>query len=196
MKTLLVEAEKKMDFNLKEDTQYVLSFPEFSPKKSYKISLNFVKEGVHGEVLALFRLKEGQAVDLTTESNHQAPHTYCNTAVRGVLGDESSANYVGKIIIGKKAQQTNSYLEDNILVVGDNVKNTSEPILEIEADDVRASHGATTGRIGFEQLYYLQSRGLSKQEAESLIVEGFFASLLSTIEDEKIREQIKKTLYV
>jgi Fe-S cluster assembly protein SufD len=196
MKTVLVETKEKTNFDLEEDSQLVLSFDDFSPQKSYQVTLNFKKPGLNGEIIALFRLKEGQDLDLTTIANHLAPHTQCKTTVRGVLEDKSSANYVGKIIINKEAQQTVSYLEDNVLLVGENIKNESRPILEIEADDVKASHGATTGRISPEEIYYLQTRGLSKNEAEKVIVEGFFESLLNRIKDEKIREKVKKKLYV
>lgn len=196
MKTFLVEAGEKTNLEVKEDSQFVLSFSDYSPQKSYQVDLNFNKPGLKGEIMALFRLKEGQNLDLTTVANHQAPHTSCNTSVKGVLQDKCSSKYRGKIIIGKKAQQTVSYLEDNVLLVGDDIKNISEPVLEIDADDVKASHGATTGRINLEQIYYLQTRGLNKTEAEKLIVEGFFESLLKEIKDEKIREEVKKKLYV
>jgi Fe-S cluster assembly protein SufD len=97
---------------------------------------------------------------------------------------------VGKIIIAKKAFQTNSYLNNKTLVIGEGTKNVTRPILEIEADDVKASHGATTGRVRVDDVYYLTSRGLTKKEAEEIIVEGFFESLVAKIEDEDVREKV------
>ncbi|KKS59963.1 MAG: SufBD protein [candidate division WWE3 bacterium GW2011_GWF2_42_42] len=97
---------------------------------------------------------------------------------------------MGKIIIAKKAFQTNSYLNNKTLVIGEGTKNITRPILEIEADDVKASHGATTGRVRESDVYYLRSRGLTKKEAEEIIVEGFFESLVAKIEDGDVREKV------
>ena len=142
----------------------------------------------------MYSLGVNESVVLTTSTIHKAPFTSCVTYIKGVLFDGGNSSYTGKIIIEKKAQQTNSYLNDNILVVGENTKNNSKPILEIEADDVKASHGATTGRVNEDQLYYLESRGLSEVESQNLIVEGFFESLLSKITDDKIKNKIRNKI--
>ncbi len=196
MKSKLLPVGENTQIQVDEDTQYVLWFEDLSPGKRYSLGLTFEKEGAHAEIIAPYKLGKGEHLDLTTIATHNAPHTTCNTAVRGVLQDDSSSMYVGKIIINKKAQQTNSYLDDKVLMVGENAKNTSKPVLEIEADDVKASHGATTGKISPEQIYYLQTRGLSEGEAEKLIVEGFFGSLLSKVKDEKIRHKVKVKINV
>ena len=114
--------------------------------------------------------------------------------MRGVLLDGGKSDYIGKIIIEKPAQQTSSYLDDSVLVVGEDTHNNSQPILEIEADDVKASHGATTGRVDDMQVYYLKSRGFNELEAKNLIVEGFLRATLSRIQDEKVRSKVSVTL--
>ena len=98
---------------------------------------------------------------------------------------------MGKIIIAKKAFQTNSYLNNKTLVIGEGTKNITRPILEIEADDVKASHGSTTGRVREDDVYYLTSRGLTKKEAEEVIVEGFFESVVAKIEAGVVREKVR-----
>ncbi|OGC63195.1 hypothetical protein A2264_00690 [candidate division WWE3 bacterium RIFOXYA2_FULL_46_9] len=75
------------------------------------------------------------------------------------------------------------------MVVGENTKSHSQPILQIDANDVRASHGATTGRIDEEQVYYLTSRGLSAEDAQNLIIKGFLGTLLDMVKDEKILKE-------
>lgn len=175
MKTQVIELQENMQVYAREDTQFVLVFPN---EKSVKLELNiiFEKEGVAAEIIGLYKLSKDQSVDLTTVATHKVPHTSCMTKIKGVLMDRARSKYTGKIVIEKAAQGTSSFLEHNVLVLGDETHNNSEPILEILANDVMASHGATTGRINEDQIYYLTSRGLSRVEAEELIVEGFLKS--------------------
>ncbi len=189
MKVELLKPQQSLTLKPQEDTQYVI-IPE--GETSVDVILN--KEGVSAELFALFALKDNDMVKLSTKSIHKSPHTTCMVNVKGALFDSAASNYIGKIVIEKHAQQTVSFLEDNILAIGKKTKNTSQPILEIEADDVKASHGATTGRIGKEQLYYLMARGLTEKEAEKFAITGFFESLLVQIKDEKIREKVRVEL--
>lgn len=186
----------EINLEVKEDTQFVVDVSKALSKKSGNVSLTLIfnKSGVTAEIICMYSLGVNESVALTTSTIHKVPNTSCVTYVKGVLFDGSESDYIGKIIIEKKAQQTNSYLNDDILVVGENTKNNSQPILEIEADDVKASHGATTGRVSKDQLYYLESRGLSEAESQNLIVEGFFESLLSKICDVEIKNNIRSRI--
>ena len=129
-------------------------------------------------------------LDFKTIAKHTARNTSCMQDIRGILKDESESKYLGSIVIEQNAFQTESFLDDAVLVLGEGTKNQSEPILEIKNNDVKASHGSTTGRINNEEVFYLMARGLSKQEAENIIVEGFFEKLLNQIEDTQVREKI------
>lgn len=190
MKVELLKGDtSKLNLSPQEDTQYVLT-----EGSDNHLVLNMEKKGINVEFLCLVSLKGKEEFKLTTESVHKVPNTTCMVNVKGVLFDESKSDYVGKIIIGKDAQQTVSFLEDNVLNVGDKTKNHSQPILEIEADDVKASHGATTGRVSEDQIYYLMSRGLTREEAEKNIIEGFFEEGLLLIKDDKIREEVRSKL--
>jgi len=189
MKSLLLKQNKNISISPVEDTQYVYVLPGDSTGVT-NLELSFEKEGVNCEIVVLGKMHEGQSIELTTTSRHLVPNTSCVTNYFVALEDSSSSNYVGKIIIAKKAFQTNSYLNNKTLVIGDGTKNTTRPILEIEADDVKASHGATTGRVRVDDVYYLTSRGLTKKEAEEIIVEGFFESLVAKIEDGDVREKV------
>ncbi len=189
MKTKLLKITKSVVLPVTEDTQFVLQMPE-NCTEPLEVSLEFVKEGVTAEIISLFRVKEGNKVNLTTIAHHKVPYTSCMTKIKKVLEDGAESDYMGKIIIEKPAQQTSSFLEDATLILGDHTKNRSDPILEIEADDVKASHGATTGRVDKDQVYYLMSRGLTSQEAQDIIVEGFFESLIAQLADQTVRDQI------
>ncbi|MFZ5424275.1 MAG: SufD family Fe-S cluster assembly protein [Patescibacteria group bacterium] len=192
MKVEFLKLKENNSISVTEDTQFVLDIPFKSGK--YVVELKFEKEGVAAEIIGLYKLGMGDNLHLTTIANHLAPHTTCVTNVKGVLTNGSKSDYIGKILINKKAQQTSSYLDDSVLILGENTHNNSQPILEIEADDVKASHGATTGRIDENQIYYLTSRGLTRVEAQDLIVDGFFESVLATIKSDEIRQKLKDTL--
>jgi Fe-S cluster assembly protein SufD len=191
MKVELVKVDENKSLSAVEDTQYVLWFPNKMDSTEYTVEVSFEKPGVTAEIIGAYKLNEGESLNLITIANHKVPNTGCTTKIKGVLMDNTNASYIGKIIIAKPAQQTSSFLEDAILVLGNNTKNRSDPILEIEADDVAASHGATTGRIDKDQIYYLQSRGLSSEEAETIIVEGFFESLISSIQDTEVQKNVR-----
>ena len=98
------------------------------------------------------------------------------------------------IRIEKEAQKTYSYLENHTLKLGEKTLANSVPSLKIDANDVKASHGATTGRVDDMQVYYLKSRGFNELEAKNLIVEGFLRTALSRIQDEKVRSKVSVTL--
>lgn len=189
MNTKLLKITKSVVLPVTEDTQFVLQMPE-NCTEPLEVCLEFVKEGATAEIISLFRVKEGNKVKLTTIAHHKVPHTSCMTKIKKVLEDGAESEYIGKIIIEKSAQQTSSFLEDATLILGDHTKNRSDPILEIEADDVKASHGSTTGRVDKDHVYYLMSRGLTSEEAQDIIVEGFFESLLAQLADQKLRDQI------
>jgi Fe-S cluster assembly scaffold protein SufB len=190
MKTKLIELKNTFEISVEEDTQFVLVFPSFLDGAEYELSLIFNKPGVSAELLVPYKLNPGEKINLTTLSSHNVPNTSCITKVKGVLAGDSQSTYSGKIIIKKSGQQTKTFLKDNVLVLGDNIVNNSTPILQIDANDVQVSHVATTGRVREADLYYLMSRGLSKKDAEDLIIGGFLESLLHDIFDETVRKEV------
>ncbi len=196
MKTILFDVNNISDKEVKviEDTQFVIIDSGEKTKNAFDLKLIFEKPGVSSEVLGIFDFEKGREVKISTSSKHTAPNTSCNTFIRAILNDNSSFDCEGKIIIGKKAVQTSAFLHDNVLVAGNNTRRSSRPTLEIETNDVKASHGSTTGRIDENQLYYLKSRGLSESEAKDLIKKGFLVGLIDKIKDKKIRENVLNKL--
>lgn len=191
MKTVLVDATQSNKFSVEQDTIFVL---DLSKSCDSVQTFEFNTSGVSAKVVGLYNSTDQNSVQVVVETIHNVPNTSCSTEVKGVLQSNAKSSFAGKIIIKKPAQQTSSYLEHNVLVLGENTHNKSEPILEIDANDVKASHGATTGRIDPMQLFYLKSRGMSQTQAENLIISGFFNSLLSSIEDEKIYQYVASYL--
>ena len=115
-------------------------------------------------------------------------------AFKGALRDEATAVWRGMIRVEKDAQKTNAYQECRNLMLSPTTHAVPIPGLEILANDVRCTHGATVGRVNREDLFYLQSRGLPRHEAERLIVRGFFQEILDRIELEPVREAVTAAL--
>ncbi len=150
-------------------------------------------EGAKSELLCSFSGKEGHK-DFMVNSMHTVPNTTNNILAKGVLYGSATSVFRGKIDIGKDAQKTDSYMADHTLIMSEDAVSNSVPSLKIDANDVRASHGATVGQVDEEQLFYLESRGLSRENAEKLIVEGFFEPIASRIRNAELRETFRKAV--
>ena len=157
-----------------------------------RIDTNFNGQGSQCSNLGVFLGRGKELIDFTTNMYHNAENTTNNVLVDGILKDESSSVYRGLIRIEKVAQKTNSYLANHILKLGEKTLANSIPSLKIDANDVKASHGATVGQIDEEHMFYLMARGLSRAEAEKLIVEGFFEPVIQKIPLEELREKIRE----
>jgi Fe-S cluster assembly protein SufD len=135
-----------------------------------------------------------QHLDYDTFQEHIAPNTESDFAFKGALRESASAVWRGMIRVEEGAQKTNAYQENRNLLLSDKAHADSIPGLEIMANDVRCTHGATLGKVNREELFYLMTRGLSRAEAERLIVRGFFQDVLDRIELEPVREALGAAL--
>ena len=124
-----------------------------------------------------------QHIDYDTTQEHAAPHTVSDLAFRGVLRDRATAVWSGMIKVDPGAQRTDAFQESRNLLLNDGAHADAIPGLEIEANDVRCTHAATIARLDDDQLFYLQSRGLSRAEAERLLVGGFLEVIAGRLED-------------
>jgi Fe-S cluster assembly protein SufD len=135
-----------------------------------------------------------QHLDYDTFQKHIAPDCESDFAFKGALRDNSTVVWRGMIRVEPDAQKTNAYQECRNLMLSPTAHAVPIPGLEIMANDVRCTHGATVGRVDREDLFYLMSRGLSRPEAERLIVRGFFQDVLDRIELEPVREAVTAAL--
>jgi Fe-S cluster assembly protein SufD len=129
-----------------------------------------------------------------TRQDHQAPHTTSDLLYKGGLKDKSRIVWKGMIRVEKDAQRTDAYQKNDNLVLSGSARADSIPGLEIEANDVRCTHGATAGRVDEDMVFYAQSRGVSRGEAIRLIVEGFFANVYDRITLEPVRETLRQAV--
>lgn len=120
-----------------------------------------------------------QHIDLRTVQHHYAHHATSNTVYRGAVADESRSIYQGMIEVGKQATGTDAYLSNKNLVLHDGARADSIPCLQINTDDVRCSHGSTTGKIRADQIFFLMSRGFSRSEAQQELIFAYYDEVLS-----------------
>ena len=145
---------------------------------------------VHG-----FMFGDGrQQFHLHTLQRHLSDHCTSDLLIKGCLKDHARSVYQGLIQVAEGAQRTDAYQANRNLVLSDTARADSIPGLEILANDVRCTHGATIGNVDAEQMYYLMARGLPRNEAQRLIVEGFFAPVIDRIPLEGIREHLRKVI--
>lgn len=137
----------------------------------YQIEL--LGEGASVEIAGVFEANGSEQKEVSVTIIHRAGHTRANTTLKGVARDKGFLKFVGRIIIDKGCPDTNSFLTEKILLLSDKARAEAIPDLEIESDDVKCSHAATISKIPEEQIFYLQSRGLSEKNAKEAIVEGF-----------------------
>ena len=168
-----------------EKKTIVVPFTDFS-----NVEVVLAGKGSEALILGYFVGKEDEHFDLDLRVHHASPRTKATTLVKGVLSGRSSCRFRGLISISKGSHLVNSFLFDDTLLLSEEARVESIPSLEIEADDVRASHGATVGRIADDQIYYLKPRGLNSSEARRLIIEGFFAPVLKNLEDPHLRRRL------
>ena len=149
------------------------------------------KEGATGRMSGFYFTDHNQHLDHDTRQNHLAPHTTSDLLFKGALKGSSRSVWRGMIYVAPGAIKTDGYQANRNLVLSPNARADSIPGLEILADDVRCSHGATVGKLEQEPLFYLKSRGIPDKEAERLLVEGFFDPIMQRIPFEGVRTRLQ-----
>ena len=165
-----------------------------SAKGKVRIQNDLAGPGATSRVTGAYFADGTQHLDYDTFQEHVAPSTTSDFAFKGALRDSARAVWRGMIRVEEGAQKTNAYQENRNLLLSKTAHADSIPGLEIMANDVRCTHGATLGQVDREQLFYLMSRGLSHSEAERLIVRGFFQDVLDRVELEPVREALASAL--
>jgi Fe-S cluster assembly protein SufD len=165
-----------------------------SKKGKIRIQNDLAGPGATSRVTGAYFADGDQHLDYDTFQEHMAPNTESDFAFKGALRENATAVWRGMIRVEPEAQKTNAYQENRNLLLSPTAHADSIPGLEIMANDVRCTHGATLGRVDREQLFYLMTRGLPRSEAERLIVRGFFQDVLDRIELEPVRDALGAAL--
>ena len=147
--------------------------------------------GAFSEMLALTVAHDAQEFDQRTLQIHQAPNTKSDLLYKNALRDRAKTIFSGLIVVDPDAQKTDAYQSNRNLMLSDDCEASSLPGLEIQANDVRCTHGATTSRIDPEQEFYLQSRGIAKDAADELLTFGFFEDVLNRLASDQLHAALR-----
>ena len=160
-------------------------------------NLNVISDGENCEtnMYGLYLPKGKQQVDNYTVVDHKKPNSYSNELYKGILDEKSTGTFNGKIYVQQAAQKTNAFQSNKNILLSDDATINTKPQLEIWADDVKCSHGTTTGQLDDEQMFYLRSRGLSKESARSMLLYAFALEVVENIKIEPLKNYIDKHIY-
>jgi Fe-S cluster assembly protein SufD len=142
----------------------------------------------------IISLKNSQHHEIKTNINHLAENTKSYQLIKSVLNDNAKGIYQGKIYVDSRAQKTNGYQLSKALLLSEDTEFDGKPELEIYADDVKCSHGATSGNLDEDAIFYLMSRGLSNQQSKNLLINGFLLDAVEKITDIEIKDLIKNMI--
>jgi Fe-S cluster assembly protein SufD len=162
----------------------------------YRHNLNVTLKGEGGNAAldGLYLTSGDQLSDTHSLIDHAAPHCTSHENYKGILDGKSRGVFNGKIMVRKGAQQTNSYQENRNVILSNEAKVDTKPQLEIFADDVKCSHGATVGQLNKESMFYLRSRGIGEEQAKMILIYAFANDVLKNIKIEEIRNALETIL--
>ena len=170
----------------------VLIMPGVS--EDLKIDVELVGEGAEANIYGAYVCGADERVKIAVDMHHNVPHCSSRQLFKGIAGGTSKVDFYGKIIVAQDAQRTEAYQENHNILLSDGAKVDTKPQLEIYADDVKCSHGATIGRLNEEEQFYMRSRGISLDDAKVLQMISFIAPVLEVISDTAQREEIAMQL--
>ncbi|OGG04011.1 hypothetical protein A2W14_00760 [Candidatus Gottesmanbacteria bacterium RBG_16_37_8] len=184
---------QKFDVHDRENKIFIIFL---TGKKDHQGQVSIIIKGKSAKVqiLGLIIGSKNQKLNLFTLQDHQQKESISDLLIKSVLFDNAKFYYEGLIKIAPLAQKSNAYQKNQNLLMSANAWADSRPKLEILANDVRCTHGATVGKIDPEILYYLKTRGLSDKSASMLVIDGFFRVVLDRIPDKQLAEKLQQKL--
>lgn len=157
-------------------------------RNNHNVVLN--GENSEGHLNGLFSSKGHQLVDNHTLMDHRVPNCQSNELYKGIINDKSTGVFNGKIFVRKDAQKTNAYQSSKNILLSDDATINTKPQLEIYANDVKCSHGTSTGKIDGNAMFYLNARGIGKESAKKLLLASFALEVIDKIEVDSLREKV------
>ena len=179
--SIVVERDAKVEV-------IVLAMPGVSC--DLKMDVRLAGEGAEANVFGAYVCGDQETVRIAVDMHHDLPHCNSRQLFKGIAGGTSRVDFYGKIIVAQDAQRTEAYQENHNILLSDGAKVDTKPQLEIYADDVKCSHGATIGRLNEEEQFYMRSRGITLEDAKVLQMISFIAPVLENIPEESYRESL------
>jgi Fe-S cluster assembly protein SufD len=159
-----------------------------------ELECSLIDTGARADLYSLY-LADGQRhVDFHTTQAHRAPHCYSNLYCKGAVTDAARSVYYGFIRVAEGAQKTDAYQKNRNLLLSEKARSDAIPNLEILANDVKCSHGASVGQVGADELFYLMSRGINRTDAEQILVQAFFEDVVAKVENPFAREYVDQVV--
>ena len=191
--TRLVTATEVSQLRHSVYSNYTFSLPGAEIiRNNLHLSLNDKETETH--LYGLYLGAGSQLIDNHSLVNHKMPHCNSNEIYKGVLTENSTGVFNGKIYVQPDAQKTNAFQQNNNLLLSDKASVNSKPQLEIFADDVKCSHGSTVGQLSKEAMFYLQSRGIGEQKARALLVKAFLFDVTEKIKIPEVEEFVNQLI--
>lgn len=154
------------------------------------ITVDLEGEGAKADISGLFLCSGADKVSLDIRVNHLACGTESHQLFNGIAAGESRTSFNGRIYVKQDAQKIKAFQENHNILLSEDARVETSPQLEIYADDVECSHGATTGFLNADEQFYMRSRGIPEQEAKLLQMVSFLAPVVAKVEDEAVREEL------
>lgn len=198
MKTIvrtITDQHEFVEYAVGEQMQLMLVLILSGSGKDVTAHIHLTGRGAKADILGFVVGKGNNVFSFHTLQEHRAPETTSNLLVKGVLADMAKFSYDGGIKVERKAQKTDAYQRNENLLLSKTASAESKPALEILANDVRCTHGATIGTVPKDQLWYLATRGIPTDQAKQLIVTGFLHSALERIQSEDARREVEEKLW-
>lgn len=195
--TVIIETIRSRDttlaYRIKQDAMLtIVVLVSGNTNCAIDVGVHLVGKNSRATIIGLVRGSDDAQITFHTMQHHAAIGTTSNLLVKSILSDRSVFSYDGSIFVDQIAQKTDAYQRNENLLLDKTTRARSEPALEILANDVRCTHGATIGMIDKEELWYLATRGIADAQAREMIATGFLQSAFSLIPDTMTREKIER----
>ncbi len=186
MKFTYITEGKKGKYSVTQPGESIFFIHNYSGAVDISIKTEKAKVYIYGMYIG----KKNDNFTLNTIQHHKIGNSVSDLLIKGIFFDESKFHYEGLIRIDKKAQKSNAYQKNQNLVMSKEVFVDSRPYLEILANDVRCTHGSTTGQLDKEQLYFAKTRGLTEKEAQKMLLEGFIGDIFNKMEEVGLEKSV------
>lgn len=158
------------------------------------LTINLDAENCEGHMYGLFLLDKKSHVDNNTSVDHMKPNSYSNEMYKGILDEKSTGIFNGKIYVRQDAQKTNAFQSNNNILLSEDATLHTKPQLEIWADDVKCSHGCTSGQLNEDAIFYLRARGINEKNAKAMILKAFALETMEHIKVGSVRDEVQQLI--
>ena len=172
----------------KLELQYVILPGE---SRDLEITVDLAGPGAQAQVKVLYLCRADEKVRIRVVMHHLAPECHSTQLINGIAGGQADVRFDGSIVVAPDAQKTEAYQENHNIVLTQEAKVVTKPQLEIYADDVKCSHGATVGQLNADELFYMRSRGIPEAEARTLQMLSFLSPVIPAGREEEIESAVR-----